>query len=145
MYAPEFGYSELADAIGLRAGSVGQAKGRCLRALRGKLDRSLFDQIDPAPAVIAVPRQPGPRFVTLPQATRSAEAALKFGYREQTVQVEVGAMLTGTVLPRADVQVWWPEGMVRVDVDDHGLFRADVPQGPVRLAVDGVVTDWFVR
>ncbi|MCE7005531.1 hypothetical protein LWC34_22285 [Kibdelosporangium philippinense] len=98
------------------------------------------------PQVIAVPRQTGPRYTTLPQEmTRSVGASLTFGHQERTVKVEIGAMLNGMVMPRADVQVWWPAGMVSVHVDRHGLFKADVPLGPTRLAIDGVVTDWFVR
>ncbi|MFC0115260.1 RNA polymerase sigma factor [Kibdelosporangium aridum] len=146
VYAPEFSYAQLADAIGIRADSIGQTKGRCLRELKGRLDKSLFDQVDPMPDVIAVPSRTGPRFTTLSQGeTRSADASLRFGDHERSVQVEIGALLTGVVTPRGDVQVWWPNGMVSVDVDCHGLFKADVPSGPVRLAVDGVVTDWFVR
>jgi RNA polymerase sigma factor (sigma-70 family) len=145
-YAPEFSYEQLADAIGLQAGSIGPTKGRCLRALKCRLDKSLFDQLDPMPDVIAAPRHSGPRFATQPHnAARSSEAAMRFDHHERSVQVEIGAILTGVVAPRADVQVWWPDGMISVDVDDYGLFQADVPDGPVRLAIDGVVTDWFVR
>jgi RNA polymerase sigma factor (sigma-70 family) len=146
-YAPEFTYTQLADAVGITESSVGSMKGRCLKALKVKLDRRVFDQVDPMPEVIAVPQQPRVRFAVLPEpATRSASHSLRFGRGECTVQVEIGAALHGLVTPVADVQVWWPDGMITVDVDEYGLFTARrVPSGPVRLVVDGVVTDWFVR
>ncbi|ALG14063.1 hypothetical protein AOZ06_50770 [Kibdelosporangium phytohabitans] len=147
VYVPEFTYAQLADAVGLQVGSVGQTKTRCLRSLRTRLDRTLFDRVDPAPDVIAEPRDHAtPRFDTLPEVlTRSALATLRFGNHRHTVHVEIGTALTGVVLPRADVQVWWPDGMISADVDLNGLFKADAPPGPVRLSIDGVVTDWFVR
>lgn len=146
-YAPEFTYTQLADAVGISESSVGSMKGRCLKALKVKLDRRVFDQVDPMPAVIAIPQQPRARFAVLPEpTTRSASHSLRFGRGECIVQVEIGAALHGLVTPVADVQVWWPDGMISADVDEYGLFTARrVPSGPVRLVVDGVVTDWFVR
>lgn len=147
VHVPEFTYAQLADAVGLPVGSVGQTKTRCLRSLRVKLDRSLFGRVDPMPDVIAVPRaHPVPRLRTQTAVlTRNEPSTLRFADHRYTVHVEIGTALTGIVLPRVDVQVWWPDGMISVDVDRNGLFKADVPQGPVRLSVDGVVTDWFVR
>ncbi|MBP2322265.1 hypothetical protein JOF56_002650 [Kibdelosporangium banguiense] len=146
-YAPDYTYAQLADAAGIGESSVGSMKGRCLKALKLKLDRRVFDQVDPMPEVIAVPQQPRARFAAFPEpVTRSAAHSLKFGHGDCTVQVEIGAALHGLVTPVTDVQVWWPDGMVSVDVDEYGLFTArKVPPGPVRLVVDGVVTDWFVR
>nr|CEL14933.1 putative RNA polymerase sigma factor [Kibdelosporangium sp. MJ126-NF4]CTQ93473.1 putative RNA polymerase sigma factor [Kibdelosporangium sp. MJ126-NF4] len=146
-YAPEFTYEQLADAIGLQVDSVGQTKTRCLRTLRSKLDSSLFDRIDPMPEVLARPsRHPVARFAThTAEGTRNAQPTLCFGSSRHAVHVEIGTALTGMVLPRADVQVWWPDGMISADVDRNGLFKADAPRGPVRLSVEGVVTDWFVR
>lgn len=146
-YAPEYTYAQLADAVGIAVSSVGQMKGRCLKALKLKLHRRVFDQVDPMPEVIAIPQQPRVRFEALEQpATRSAGNSLRFGRGGCTVQLEIGPALHGLVTPAADVQVWWPDGMITVDVDDYGLFTARrVPSGPVRLVVDGVVTDWFVQ
>ncbi|MET0234324.1 MAG: sigma-70 family RNA polymerase sigma factor [Kibdelosporangium sp.] len=146
-YAPEYSYVQLADAVGIAVNSVGAMKGRCLKALRLKLTRRVFDQVDPMPEVIAVPQPPRIRYEALAEpAMRGPGHSLRFGHGDRTVQVEIGTTLHGLVTPVADVQVWWPDGMVSVEVDEYGLFTArKVPQGPVRLMVDGVVTDWFVR
>jgi RNA polymerase sigma factor (sigma-70 family) len=40
-YAPEYSYAQLAKAVGISVGSVGQTKGRCLRVLRLRLGGAL--------------------------------------------------------------------------------------------------------
>jgi RNA polymerase sigma factor (sigma-70 family) len=146
-YAPDYSYEQLAEALGMEVSSVGSTKGRCLKALRRKLERRVFDEVDPMPSVIAIPQQPRVRFAEVaPPATRNLCHSLRFAHKDRTVHLELGLTLHGLVSPVADVQIWWPDGMVTAEVDACGLFTtAKVPAGPVRLEVDGVVTDWFVK
>jgi hypothetical protein len=113
--------------------------------------RRVFDLVDPMPDVIAVPVDlVADRFDEMPElvGTRHhVSPTLCFRRGGTTVQVEIGAVLAGIVVPAtAEVDVCWPDGAVRVPVDGRGLFEVDgVPAGPVRLVIDGAVTDWFVR
>jgi hypothetical protein len=112
--------------------------------------RRVFDLIDPMPNVIATPTATNwDRFEELPElaGTRNQGTPTLCFRREDTfVQVEIGATLVGIVTPVAEIEVRWPAGAIRPPVDERGLFEAKgVPAGPVRLVIDGAVTDWFVR
>jgi hypothetical protein len=113
--------------------------------------RHLFDLIDPMPDVIATPvGLAWERLAVMPEpaGTRNhVSPTLCFKKDSVTVQVEIGAVLTGMVVPAtAEVTVRWPDGVIRVPVDERGLFEVDgVPPGPVRLEIGHAVTDWFVR
>jgi hypothetical protein len=112
--------------------------------------RQLFDQLDPMPAAIEPPMDLGwRRLEALPEltATRGHETRLSFGRGGFVIQVEIGTVLTGLVVPWiAEIEVRWPDGVTWAAVDEHGIFEVDdVPRGPVRLVIDGAATDWFVR
>jgi hypothetical protein len=111
--------------------------------------RRIFDLIDPMPPVIALPVENElDRLELVPDpGTRDAEPTLCFQLGDLTLQLELGAVLTGMVAPSvAEVEVQWPEGATWAPVDAHGLFEVDdVPRGPVRLVIGDAATAWFVR
>jgi hypothetical protein len=85
---------------------------------------------------------------------RAAGRALRFGDDEITVEVELRRLpwrveLAGLVSPRAQIEDVTVAG-VRVVPDAAGYFRvADLPSGPVRVAVhrpgrETVATRWFL-
>jgi hypothetical protein len=112
--------------------------------------RRLFDAVDPMPEIIATPTHDRPeRLATLPEevATRGLESSLSFRHKNFTIHIEIGAVITGIVVPWVpEIAVKWPDGVTWAQVDERGVFEVDdVPRGPVRLVMNNAATDWFVR
>jgi hypothetical protein len=90
------------------------------------------------------------RFEEMPELAgirSQGSPTLCFRRADTFVQVEIGALLVGVVVPvTPNIEVHWPNGAIRAPVDERGLFEVTgIPAGPVRLMIDGAVTDWFVR
>lgn len=129
--------------------------------------RALYDHADPVPPpVLAAARAAGDNVVDwewLELLLDSAELAasvrggparqLAFGTADTSLDVELAAdALRGLVTPAppgSRIDVRWPGGGTRVEVDGHGRFDArPVPSGPMRLVLHrpgsrAVCTRWF--